>query len=373
MNSYLENDICKFKILYKFDKKIKYNILSACFYKMDKYKKNFKKYTDGLQKLIDYINSQDIYILKLFIDENIYIDKNIMNVINSCKKLHLVIFTCSSYISDKYHFDNFGSLIRYFPLFNFPNNDANNIIICDIELNEDDFNKLKTLTEYTTKKREFLYIGSGYMFNISKKLPYILGGLVGLFNYKFNHNIIIDFIKNIKDIKDKGLYEKRFTDFGFGTDEIFLNNYLIKKDNYKLLFDNNINIGIITNYNTIWFMYFQYVHTEILKLNKDSPKIFKFILGKYYIKNSTLDDMFKSIDTKINNNNITEEIIYISKRFYKIIKYFVKRNKEWMDLSIMKTINTYFKNIIKSNSYIFFNPNNLVVNYVIHNNVTKVK
>jgi hypothetical protein len=83
--------------------------------------------------------------------------------------------------------------------------------------------------------------------------------------------------------------------------------------------------------------------------------------------------MFKSIDTKINNNNITDETIYISKRFCKIIKYFVKRNKEWMDLSIMKTINTYFKNIIKSNSYIFFNPNNLVVNYVNHKNVIKVK
>jgi hypothetical protein len=369
MNSYLENDICKFKILYKFDKNIKYDIISSCFYKMDKYKKNFKKYTDGLQKLIDFINSQDLYVLKLFIDENIYIDKNIMNVINSCKKLHLVIFTCSSYISDKYHFDNFGSLIRYFPLFDFPNNDANNIIVCDIELNETDFNKVKILTKYKTKKRDFILATSGFVFFIQKLVPYILGGLISLFNYKFNHNIIIDFIKNIKDVKSIGQYEKRFTDFGFGTDEVFLNEYLIKKDNYKILFDNNINIGLFINYNANWFMFFQ---KNELKLNTDSPKIFKFILGKYYKKKSTLDEMIDSIDNKI-NNGVLEEQKYISKRFYKIIKYFVKRNKEWINLSIMQIINNHFKYVIKSDSYVFFNPINAEINYVTHENATMVK
>ena len=50
--------------------------------------------------------------------------------------IHIIIFECCNYKEDsKYHLDNFGSLVRYFPIFDFNNNDTNNVIICDIELN----------------------------------------------------------------------------------------------------------------------------------------------------------------------------------------------------------------------------------------------
>ena len=35
----------------------------------------------------------------------------------------------------KYHIDLFGTLVRYFPLFNFNNNDAKSVIVVDIDIN----------------------------------------------------------------------------------------------------------------------------------------------------------------------------------------------------------------------------------------------
>lgn len=101
---------------------------------MKKHYKNFNIYKEGLKKLIKLIDNQNNYILRIFIDSHIKEDSDIMKILNSSNKVEIIVFKCLKYIKDDYHIDLFATLIRLFPIFNFKNNDSNNVIIIDVDL-----------------------------------------------------------------------------------------------------------------------------------------------------------------------------------------------------------------------------------------------
>jgi hypothetical protein len=142
MTKYLKNDICNFEVLFDINYN-KVNILSTCFFKMDKHYKNFNIYIKGIKKIINMVNNQDKYYLRIFIDEHIKNDENIFNILKSSNKIQIVLFTCEKYIKDKYHIDVFGALVRLFPIFDFENNDSETVIIIDVDLKDDDLKKCK--------------------------------------------------------------------------------------------------------------------------------------------------------------------------------------------------------------------------------------
>jgi len=43
------------------------------------------------------------------------------------------LFSCNEYCRDKWHLGTFGTLLRMFPVFDLPNNDAGVVIIADID------------------------------------------------------------------------------------------------------------------------------------------------------------------------------------------------------------------------------------------------
>lgn len=102
--------------------------------------------------------------------------------------------------------------------------------------------------------------------------------------HKYDKNILINFIKNAHNILDTGRYNKRDVSFGYGTDELFINKYLFKSFEY---------IYAKVDYHTNWFIYF---NLDTIKVNRFSKKIFKYLLGKFYEKNMTLDDMITFFD-----------------------------------------------------------------------------
>ena len=63
---------------------------------MNNHYKNFNTYVNGLKKWIDVLNSQNDYIMRLFIDRNIFDDPHIMKIIKSCNKIEYVVFEFSS-------------------------------------------------------------------------------------------------------------------------------------------------------------------------------------------------------------------------------------------------------------------------------------
>ena len=81
--NYLQNDLCKFTPLFDIDYNKKVNIFSTCFFKLKNggYK-DFNKYLDGLIKLNKEIKVRNLHFeIRLFIDESIFTDKKIFNII----------------------------------------------------------------------------------------------------------------------------------------------------------------------------------------------------------------------------------------------------------------------------------------------------
>lgn len=117
---------------------------------MEKHYKNFSVYVTRLKKIIALLETQTKYMLRIFIDEHIKNDFTIYNMLKKSNKVHIILFKCKEYMNNNYHVDVFGSLVRLFPLFDFENNDVDNVIVIDIDLNDEDLVKLKYLIYYET-------------------------------------------------------------------------------------------------------------------------------------------------------------------------------------------------------------------------------
>ena len=358
MNGFLKNDICEFNTLTQWDKKMKYNILSTSFFKMGSHYKNFDTYVKGLKKLIKLIESQSKYVLKIFIDEHIKADDEIYPLLLNSDKIHVIMFKCFNYIDNSnYHIDVFGALVRLFPIFDFEFNDSLNVIVVDVDLNDDDLIKLKILMNYDTENKEIIGMGMIDKLLIYKYRPHFFCGLFGVYNSKFPKSIICDFILNAPNINDKGIYGKRLKPFGYGTDELFLNEYFLYIDNYKYI--DGIKLGILLNYDINWFMY--YYKNELLKdLSSKTYSYLKRILGKFYKPNMTSEQMFELIDKltyHVKSTNLDK--IYISNNYYSLIKELNFKNLEWFSLEHIKLTYKYLFNIVDCVAVIYFNPKNL--------------
>lgn len=364
MNDYLKNDICEFEILTPWSSNKKYNILSASFFKMPSHYKNFDIYIKILKKLINLVNKQNNYMLRIFIDQHIKSDNEIYQTLLESKKVQIIMFKCSNYIDDSnYHIDVFGALIRLFPLFDFENNDSSNVIVVDIDLNDEDLIKLQNLMNINTNKKEIIGMAKMSDLLIMKYDPHFFCGLFGVFNVKFPKSIIVDFILNAPNINDKGLYNKRLKPFGYGTDELFLNEYFVHYKNYKYV--KNIKLGIIFNYDINWFLYY-YKKELLTDLASKTYSNLKFILGKFYKPNMTSEQMFNFIDKLTYMTKSTDlNKIYISQKFYDLIENLNFNNLEWFSLEHIKLIYKYFFRIVDCTAVIYYDPSNLSVDDVV--------
>ena len=283
--SYLDNPICKFTPLFDLDFKKKKNLLCCSFFKMPtKSYKDLSIYVNGLKILHDYrIKETPDYHLRLFIDESIYADKEIMSKLNKLNKLEMVLYSCPNFMvsnmdldissSDnntiKYHEGVFGMMVRFFPMYDFPNNDANIVLITDIDItskeriytfdlidtvknnispsiyNNIEFYKFGNISKNIKYGFDYIYKGKPMMYSISqstvsfKRIP---------------NEIMVNFIQTVKrsePTKEYSYYYKIKKDFMaptkfdydsnfiYGTDEYYFNYTL---SNY--LYDNNRDIAI---------------------------------------------------------------------------------------------------------------------------------
>jgi hypothetical protein len=351
---YLENDICDFEIISSWDTSKKYNIISTCFFKMGSHYKNFDIYIRGLKNLIRIIKSQSKYVLRIFIDEHIKADPIIYPLLIGSEQIQIILFKCSDYIESNYHIDVFGALVRLFPMFDFDSNDSLDVIVVDVDLNPEDQNKLKILVDYTTTEKEIFGAGQVDKLLINKYLPHYFCYLFAVYNFKFDKSIIIDFIKDAPNIKNKGIYNLRLKPFGYGTDELFLNEYMMYGDSFKHI--KGVKIGILLNYDINWFLY--YYKKELLEdMASSTYANLKFILGKFYKPNMSSEQMFNLIDKftyRIKSSNSNK--IYISERFSELIKELDSKNLEWFSLEHIKLINKNFSDIVDCLSIFYYNP-----------------
>jgi len=351
MDDIFINDICKFNITHnKHLIKENMNVIVSSFFKRNEYYKNFNIYVKGLKKLLKYVETKKKdYTYLLFIDENINNDNNIMNMVKKCSNCVVIVFTCSKYMIDKYHIDLFGTLVRFFPMFNFKNNPCNIVICVDIDLHEQDYFRFNKLITEQYKG----IVGNGSFIEFIKgshDKPHLYAGSISYNIKKSDYNLITDFIINIKDITTPGRYNTRFTDFGYGVDEIFLNDILLPKIG---------SVGVIIEYYISYFLFHSY--DRILSQPKKSEKILSAILGRYNTEINNTNDIKEKLNfidantykirkrTDINNT--------LSKRFSKVIKYLYNNKIKWMNWNIIKFIHKYLSNVISATAVMYYDYN----------------
>lgn len=352
MFEFLDNDICKFKVIQNSHLLIDgVNAFVSVFFKRDQYYKNFGIYLKGLRKFLQALEDPDFnpdvknrFIFVLFIDQNVLDDSQIMSMLDSCQLCVPVLFSCSKYMKDNYHVDLFGTLIRFFPMFDFPSNPVNIVVCTDIDLHDEDYVRLASVI----KHRNEGITGAGDIARViyQKKTPYMYAGLICYNRPKYDHRLLIDFIESAHTIKSKGHYGKRFTPFGHGVDEIFLNDFFFPAVG---------TVNIIIDYQISYFLY----HSSNYILASDridvTNKILSIILGPYDEPTLSPKEKMEKIDKYTyqirERTDINDEL---SRRFTKVIEHLTTSKKKWMESSVLNFINSYLKHVISSN---------IVINY----------
>jgi hypothetical protein len=323
---YLSNNICKLEPLFNFNPNIKKNIVSSSFFKaIISTHKDFNLYIDGLEKLYEKVISDPMnFSLRLFIDESVYKDSQLMSRINSLEKIELVLYKCKEYQipNTEFHYGFFGTMLRFFPLFDFENNDANLVIICDIDdyhyfdINKSNVLKCKNFDKIYMLKRGNLgknIIFDLEMLNHGNINPYSVASSFSGYK-KTDHKVIIDFMKKMEKnpfkvfsnyknkVKDLGgkipdsIY-KNYKNFIYGFDEYFLNvdytNYLIK---------NKLPWAVRIKWSPFSSLFFYFEHYKN-KVPKEEYHLI-FLIFKY---------IFEKNDIKMKTNNIFKNYKLIEK------------------------------------------------------------
>ena len=369
--NYLENNICSFKPLFNIDYSKKKNIVSSAFFKSDESGyKNFNLYIDGLEKLYNnVINDNNNFTLRIFIDNSIYNDNNLFNRIKKLEKIEIVIYYCSNYIikndNNDYHIGLFGTFVRFFPMFDFPNNDANIVIISDID-DYEYFNKSIKNLELLNKNIDDIYIfKSG---NISKNIIYSIDSIYkdiinpytvasNFISFKRIDNKLIEFFLNelnssdkiYSQYKDKLEYNSKLLNknkFIYGFDEYFLN---INLTNY--LIDNKIPFAAKFNWEIYGSLYF-YLSKKNIKINEEN------------LINKLLNQIFNKINyKKLNNINIRQKYKILDKLIYKNNNLSYKINLEFYNFFLKHKNENNYKFLFEDNIYKIIDKYNLVGSY----------
>ncbi len=301
----------------------------------------------------------------MFIDESVYLNEDLYSQITKLENVQSVLYSCPNFIvRNNYHIGLFGTLIRFFPFFNFPNNDANIVISTDIDDTNlgsifnyiDELSKHINLSDIYLLKSGELTRSLRYRFDFmykNKLNPYVYAlSYVSL--KRIDHNVIVDYLEHVnidRDNKDysyhylvdnandigKGepnnpnKYGNDLGSFIYGVDEDFLNRVLA-----QYLIDNKLCNVVRTNWDVFGPLY--YVLMLEKGLNDKEVNLLNLIFQYVYkeagfeLKDKmNISDKFNKLDkiifiskdehnTKINNEKA--KLRYkLNKIFYKMFLY----------------------------------------------------
>lgn len=172
--SYLKNSFCKFTQITKINIAKKKNIISVSLFKMRSggYK-DFSKYLDGIKLLTEIAKGENNMEVRLFIDRSVHEDKQIMNYLLDLDNVSIVRYECPNFIVDGFHVSTFGSIVRFFPMFDFENNDAMRVIVMDAEPTKELIDLSLELYRNIIKYKiidEYIAFGGRYNHNNAKKI-----------------------------------------------------------------------------------------------------------------------------------------------------------------------------------------------------------
>jgi hypothetical protein len=364
MEKYLNNSICNFTPLFNIDYTIKKNIVSCCFFKRStSYYKDFSKYVNGIEKLYyNVIKNFETFSVRLFIDNSIYNDNIIMDKLKKLKKIEIILYDCPIYKENiDYHQGLFGTIVRFFPLFNFKNNDANIVIVSDIDdFSFTQYNKLfKILKNYMKDNYIIKYSNAGRMYKNKEYynnvyndfiLDYIKPQEI-IYLKQIDYHVIINFLKNLdfnikytyylnKNLVKNEKYISKYENNGhfiYGIDEYFLNNEYL-----KYIIDNKLPFIERLNFN-IFNIYYYQINVRNEKWLDKNMNTFNILLNNILKSDQNIDKNFEVISNIIYNNDKKS-----LKLNYKLYKIFIK-NKNKKRYKFL--FNYIYNNLLLSEKY----------------------
>jgi hypothetical protein len=374
---YLENKICKFRPLKKIDLGTKKKLFFLSLFKMRSggYK-NFDNYLNGIKKINSIAKENDMEI-RIFIDNTIYSDNKMMDYLNNLDRVTLILYECCDFLIDNHHVGLFGTLVRFFPLFDFPNNDSEAAFIVDADVVER-FLKVQLCiydllkNNSLEKKIHIAYGGNFFHINMESNKKIYHNGKVYMFPY-----CIADRIIGLKKIPPKSFlkFMKKIMVYMNEKDipKKILSNYYISPKKYKIKCENNICFGIDEYYlNQVLFKYLlrrdkPFCYLNLFDMadfnyykNPDSPEFrnrHSIVSDEYrevyknYMKKVGLDKYtYDEIDKKI----YTEEEAIVTpfmKEYADSIIYLMDMAKKQKDNMIFREHDYYYLNDVDYKKY----------------------
>ena len=329
------NNLIYLKYNYEIDPSKKYNVLSICLFKMKKSYKNFNLYVNKIKEIM--VKNQfkeNNFVIRLYYDNSLLYSKEGKDLLSILKKENhqLVEYNCPLVRTSPIHHDGtFGTLVRYLPFFDFPENDVN----CCMTHDADDAKLELSMCCKILKNKDAQFLYTHWACHkphyTSDNEDFILGSR-SIATCKLPIHLLIDFIKNAKNgqlpVSEsilKKIAEKNTNGakFFYGIDEIFLER-IVK----KYLVDTNIKTYRISNPSFRGF-------SKLLR------KIFANILDDSVNKNSNTQKQYRKIIQTINKKFDTT-----FQDLDDFIQYF--KNYDWSRTTNMNVIYMFFYNEIKN-------------------------
>lgn len=359
MVKYLDNPYCEFVPTFDFNPNVKKNIIIVSFFMMSSMYKPLTQYTDGIKLIIKMKNTLfPDFTFRMFVDQNIYDRPDLQWMKQHCE---MVLFKCSPFMrDDKFHLGTFGTFTRFFPAYDFPNNDANCTVVVDADIKDYELEHLSRAYHKLNKMDNELYFYNyGSRMTTKNKVRLIPQCFAGrMINFKkFEPDILLNMLNKMKnnDVDEIKTYYEQSGRVGegvmrYGIDEYYLNEILVPiciKNKY--LFATNIKFSIAE------------VVYKYKKNNYYPPAIKEFItycLGDYYNNKLNFKQNFDHFDKLMYENfKKSEEQEYITKRFYYLL-LIMDRDKKYDTIGKdnIKQILALYLGCACIDGIIFFDP-----------------
>lgn len=378
-NIYLLNNICKFTILKNMNSNKKKDIISVSLFKLKSggYK-SFSKYINGLKVLNNLAKKNNLEI-RLFIDNTINDDKEIMDSIYKMEKITPILYECITFKIGNHHVGLFGTIVRFFPLFDFENNDSRIVMILDADVEDlkDLLNKQIELYNFIKKNMYnnicLIYTGNFYNMNAENNfvefnneeilLPYcIASNIIGCKKitpkilYKFMETLEkymddktrpTEILSNYIDLIKKDGYNKCENNICYGVDEYFINMGLL-----KYLLKHNLPFAYKTIISYAHINYYRHPNGYFTGNTVEYKKKFNAYMKEYNL----IKYSFKELDEQLYNLNIKKPTEFMKEymdKISKIIKYTKKIDDQavfdkvdWFYLNQLEHYNCYYMDYI---------------------------
>jgi hypothetical protein len=362
---YLENDICEFEPLTPINYSTKKNIISTSLFRMKEggYK-NFSIYLNGIKILSDISKKENLEV-RIFIDETIYNDQRTMEFLKKYDNITLILYKCPNFLINKHHVGLFGTLVRFFPLFNFPNNDAKVVFLADADTKEYRVMYLIKLYNFlkknkVSKKVYLAYSGRYFHSNISSNkitnlsendkeelyLPYCIAQK--FFGTKrITKKPFLKFLKKIQLYMDDNTRPKKIlsdyiitpdkfkikceNNICYGIDEYFINKIL-----FKYMLRKNIPFCYSVSFNLAQFYYFNHpknMKEDLIKIPKDEHiKVFNEYMKEFGLDEYSYDEIDKNVyvddDEADNESTATPFMSSFAKKIIPLLEK-IDKNKDY--------------------------------------------